>query len=150
MRRYDGGSFPHTDVRMTTQLIVFRLAIRSSYAADTEEPATETEFDTIQFFAAGGAAWRIRTYAADQDVHIWTLDAEQIGDLVGIAVGDTEASYGDVLEEAYVLNSDIGLDGLRARLVERGLPAHLKETAFGAAFWTPPGTDYKTRSRPGG
>ncbi|UXH77395.1 hypothetical protein [Roseateles amylovorans] len=134
---------------MTTQLILFRLSIRSSYTANTEEAATEDEFDTIQFFAAQGSAWRIKTFATDQDVHIWSLDGGEIGDLVELAVSNTEANYGDVLEEGYILDSDTGLDGLREQLTLRGLAPNLKETAFGAAFWTAPGTDYRTRSRPG-
>lgn len=133
----------------TTQLILFRLSIRSSYTANTEEAATEDEFDTIQFFAAEGSAWRIKTFAADQDVHIWSLDGVAMDDLVELAVSNTEANYGDVLEEGYILDSDTGLDGLREQLEERGLPPQLKETGFGVAFWTAPGTDYKTKSRPG-
>ncbi|QPF75002.1 hypothetical protein G8A07_20175 [Roseateles sp. DAIF2] len=135
----------------STQLILFRLSIRSSYALNMEEAATEDEFDTIQFFAAAdGSVWRIKTYAVDQDVHVWTLDGSEIGsDLVEIAVGNTEANYGDVLDEGYVLSSDTGLAGLREQLEARGLPPHLNETSFGAVFWTPPDTNYKTKSRPG-
>lgn len=135
--------------RMSTQLILFRLTIRSSYTANTEEPATEDEFDTIQFFAANGSAWRIKTFATDQDVHIWSLEATEIGDLVELAVSNTEENYGDVMDEGYILESDTGLEGIREQLSLRGLAPHLKETAFGAAFWTAPDTDYRSRSRPG-
>lgn len=133
---------------MTTQLILFRLAIQSSYLQNTEAPATEEVFDTIQFFATDSQAWRIKTYATDQDVHIWALDADVVEELVEVAVGNTEANYGDVLEEGYVMASETGLDGLRAELDARGLPVNLKETGFGAVFWTPPGTQYRTQSRP--
>lgn len=132
----------------TTQLILFRLSIQSSYADDTEAPATEEAFDTIQFFAADGKAWRIKTYATDQDVHIWELAEDALEDLVELAVGNTEANYGDVLDAGFVMSSTTGLDGLRAELDARELPVNLKETPFGAAFWTPPGTQYRTKSRP--
>lgn len=138
-----------TSQHFPTQLILFRLSIRSSYAANTEEPATEDEFDTIQFFATGGSAWRIKTYATDQDVHVWELDGSTVGELVEIAIGNTEENYGDVLAEGYVLESETGLDGLREQLVDRGLPPHLNETGFGAVFWTAPDTVYRTKSRPG-
>jgi hypothetical protein len=131
-----------------TQLILFQLAIQSSYLNNTEAPATDEVFDTIQFFAADGKAWRIKTYATDEDVHIWELGADAIEDLVELAVGNTESNYGDVLEAGYVMSSDTGLDGLRAELDARELPVNLKETPFGAVFWTPPGTQYRTRSRP--
>lgn len=134
---------------MTTQLILFRLAIQSSYVANSEEPATEETFDTIQFFASNGAAWRIKTYATDQDVHVWSLDGGELGDLVELAVSNTEANYGDVLEEGYIIDSETGLDGVREQLEARGLPPHLNETSVGAVFWTPPGSSYKSRSRPG-
>ncbi|ALV08518.1 hypothetical protein [Roseateles depolymerans] len=130
------------------QLILFELSIQSSYLNNTEAPATEDAFDTIQFFAAEGRAWRIKTFATDQDVHIWELGADAVEDLVELAVGDTEAHYGDVLEAGYVMASETGLDGLRAELDARELPVNLKETSFGAVFWTPPGSQYRTQSRP--
>ncbi|WP_416763383.1 hypothetical protein ACNI65_12385 [Roseateles sp. So40a] len=134
---------------MTTQLILFRLSIRSSYAADTEEEATEDSFDTIQFFSHEGAVWRIKTFAIDQDVHVWSMDVSEVDDLVELAVGNTESNYGDVLEEGYILNSETGLEGLREQLAERDLDTHLNETSVGAVFWTPAGTSYKSKSRPG-
>lgn len=130
------------------QLILFELSIQSSYLNNTEAPATEDVFDTIQFFAANGKAWRIKTFATDQDVHIWELGFEGADELVELAVSHTEANYGDVLEAGYVMASDTGLDGLRAELDARELPVNLKETPFGAVFWTPPGSHYQTQSRP--
>ena len=126
-----------TAMSASHQLILFELSIQSSYLNNTEAPATEDLFDTIQFFAANGKAWRIKTFATDQDVHIWELGFE-----------GAEDNYGDVLEAGYVMSSDTGLDGLRAELDARELPVNLKETPFGAVFWTPPGSHYRTQSRP--
>ena len=53
------------------KLVIFFLTVKSSYSADTEEPATDEAFDTIQFFESGTGGWRIKTYAMDQDVHVW-------------------------------------------------------------------------------
>jgi hypothetical protein len=49
---------------------VARLTVNSSYACNREEPAGEA-FDTVQFFfpAEPADARRIRTFAADHDIH---------------------------------------------------------------------------------
>src|SRR3546814_1433614 len=60
--------------------------------------ATEDAFDTVQFYAANGTSWRIKTYAQDQDVHIWSLGSK-VADLVALARTNTEKHYGDVLTE---------------------------------------------------
>jgi hypothetical protein len=52
---------------MNTILVIFFLDIGSSYINNAEEPATDEEFDTVQFFASDGTAWRIKTFALDQD-----------------------------------------------------------------------------------
>jgi hypothetical protein len=58
---------------MKSTLVVFFLSVQSSYSGNTEVGATEEAFDTVQFYAANGTSWRIKTYAQDQDVHIWLL-----------------------------------------------------------------------------
>ena len=57
---------------MQARLILFILNVESSYAQNIERPR-ETHPDTIQFLWVDGEAWRIKTYAVDRDVHVWSL-----------------------------------------------------------------------------
>ncbi len=132
---------------MTTTLIIFFLGIQSSYSQNTEAPATEREFDTVQFYQSGTGSWRIKTYATDQDVHVWSLGKE-VKDFVALARANTDKHYGDVLAEGYIISTDDGIDGLRKELAERGLTTDLKISDAGLVFWVPEGTDYRTRSSP--
>src|SRR3546814_4890603 len=100
---------------MKTVLVVFFLSVQSSYSGNTEIAATEDAFDTVQFYAANGTSWRIKTYAQDQDVHIWSLGSK-VADLVALARTNTEKHYGDVLTEGYIIETEEGLEGVRREL----------------------------------
>src|SRR3546814_18667479 len=100
---------------MKTVLVVFFLSVQSSYSENTEIAATEDAFDTVQFYAANGTSWRIKTYAQDQDVHIWSLGSK-VADLVALARTNTEKHYGDVLTEGYIIETEEGLEGVRREL----------------------------------
>lgn len=132
---------------MKTVLVVFFLSVQSSYSGDTEIAATEEAFDTVQFYAANGTNWRIKTYAQDQDVHIWSLGSG-VADIVALARANTEKHYGDVLTEGYIIETEDGLEGVRRELEQRGLPPNLELPPSGAVFWAPPGTTYRSRSVP--
>jgi hypothetical protein len=133
---------------METILVVFNLAVKSSYSRNVEVNASAEEFDTVQFFYDGDDCWRIKTYAMDQDVHAWNIG--KVDDLVALARANTERHYGDVLTEGYILKSESGLDGIRTELVERGLDPHLEIATAGFVFWAPEGTAYRSKSRPEG
>jgi len=130
-----------------TLLIIFVLSVQSSYSNNTEVAATERSFDTVQFYVANGAAWRIKTYAQDEDVHIWSIDASA-GDMVKLAKENTLKHYGDVLSEGYVIETDGGLDDVRRELADRGLSVHLELPTSGAVFWAPAGSRYRSKSVP--
>ncbi len=132
---------------MKTILVIFFLSVQSSYSNNTSVAATERSFDTVQFYVSNGAAWRIKTYAKDEDVHIWSIDAST-RDLVKLAKENTIKHYGDVLSEGYVIETEDGLVGIRRELVSRGLSDHLELPPSGAAFWTPAGTRYRSKSVP--
>lgn len=132
---------------MKTILVIFFLSVQSSYSSNTEISATKDAFDTVQFYAADGMSWRIKTYAQDQDVHIWSL-GEGTSDLVALARSNTEKHYADVLTEGYVIETEAGIEGVRRELEERGLPSNLELPPSGVVFWAPPGTAYRSRSVP--
>ena len=94
-----------------------------------------------------GMNWRIRTYAQDQDVHVWSLGSD-ISDLAAVAQANTIKHYGDVMAEGYVIETEDGLDGVRRDLLRRGLEANLELPSSGAAFWTPNGSHFRTKSVP--
>lgn len=119
---------------MKTTLVIFFLSVQSSYSENSEAAATEETFDTVQFFAASGMSWRIKTYAQDQDVHVWSLGSN-VADLVALARSNTEKHYGDVLTEGYIIETNKGVDGVRRELRKRGLAPNLELTPAGAAFW---------------
>lgn len=132
---------------MKTILVIFFLSVQSSYSGNSELPATDDAFDTVQFYAGEGGSWRVKTYAQDEDVHIWSLDPNA-ADIVSLARTNTEKHYGDVLAEGYVIETDGGLDGVRRELEKRGLDANLELPPSGAVFWAPAGTRYRTKSTP--
>jgi hypothetical protein len=132
---------------MKTVLVIFFLSIQSSYSDNSEMAATEAAFDTVQFYAANGASWRIKTYAKDQDVHIWSL-GPGVADIVALARANTEKHYGDALTEGYIIETEEGLEGLRRGLKERGLAPNLELPPSGAVFWVPEGTHYRSKSVP--
>ncbi|MCK6472986.1 MAG: hypothetical protein L6R28_14680 [Planctomycetes bacterium] len=132
---------------MTSTLVLFFLQIQSSYAENREAPATEDRFDTVQFYEGPSGCWRIKTFAMDQDVHVWSMGAS-VRNLVELARANTEKHYGDVLSEGYIVQSDDAVEGLRQKLKEKGLPAHLEISDAGFLFWAPEGTRYRSKSRP--
>jgi hypothetical protein len=131
---------------METVLVVFFLAVKSSYAQNLEVDASDEEFDTVQFYYGGVDCWRIKTYAVDHDVHAWNIG--KAADLVTLARANTQKHYGDVLTEGYILKSDSGLDGIRHELAERGLDSHLEVSSAGFVFWAPEGSSYRSKSTP--
>lgn len=131
---------------MTTTLVIFFLSVQSSYASNTEAPATEEAFDTVQFYQSEQGSWRIKTYATDQDVHVWSL--AKVEDIVALARSNTEKHYGEVLTEGYVIRSEEGIEGVRRELAERGLTTHVEGSESTFLFWAPEGTRYRTKSTP--
>ena len=128
-------------------LVIFFLKIQSSYLDNSEKEATAEAFDTIQFVATDSGAWRVKTFATDQDVHVWSL-GKATEDLVSVAKNNTEKNYGDVLSESYIIETSDGIEGVRSELRKRGLPDHLEVSKNGMLFWAPENASYKTKSSP--
>jgi hypothetical protein len=128
------------------KLILFLLSIRSSYLNDEESEATDELFDTIQFVQTDKGTWRIKTFADDEDVHLWSIETSD--DIVELAIENTNKHYGDVIEEAFIIETDGGIEGLRKELAKQGLSNHLEISPKGPLFWAPPGTSYSPKSSP--
>jgi hypothetical protein len=131
---------------MKSVLVLFLLTIKSSYINDEETEATDEQFDTIQFVQTEKGTWRFKTFAEDEDVHLWSIEAD--GDLVELAVESTNRHYGDVIDEAFVIESEDGVEGLRRELKKQGLADNLQISPKGPLFWAPPGSNYSPKSAP--
>jgi hypothetical protein len=133
---------------MQSVLVVYVLSIQSSYAEDSEGPADEETFDTVQFFIGSEAAWRIRTFSMDEDVHVYSL-GPATPDTLDTVRTSTEKTYGDIIAAQHIFSSDDGIAGLKQELAESDLGETIKEsTRHGFIFWVPEGSDYRTRSTP--
>lgn len=132
---------------MNVVLVIFFLTVQSSYLSNSEAEATKDSFDTVQFVATDNGAWRIKTYATDQDVHVWSIGASP-KNIVDLARQNTEKHYGDVLSRGYVIKSTAGIEGLRHELKKHGLSNDLEISELGFLFWTPAGSNYRSRSKP--
>jgi len=132
---------------METTLIIFVLSIQSSYLNNSEMPATENKADTIQFFITPETAWRIKTFATDEDVHVHSIGTPK-QDIVSIVTASTERTYGDVIAHRYVLSSSNGIIGLRGELKRAGLGESMEVSQKGFVFSVPECTNYKSKPTP--
>lgn len=131
----------------TSTLVICELDVQSSHLRNEEIQATDRAFDTVQHYQSPAGAWRIKTYAMDEDVHVWSIGAAHL-DVVELAQSDTQKTYGDVLRTCRVFQTSGGVDGLRIALVKHGLSPHLVIGDSGFVFWAPEGTRYRTKSSP--
>jgi hypothetical protein len=132
---------------METTLVIFVLSIQSSYLNNSELRATNGKADTVQFLVSPDAAWRIKTFAVDEDVHVYSLGASK-QDTVAVVSASTERTYGDVVARRYIVSSAIGIAGLRSELKRFGLGESMEVSELGFAFSVPEGSHYKTKSTP--
>jgi hypothetical protein len=130
-----------------TVLVLSFLTVRSSYITNVEEPTAENP-DTVQFWFAPGGHWRIKTFAIDEDVHVWRIDLHRQPDFVAFSVRNTEKHYGDVLHRTEILRASGGIEGIKRALEDAGLTPNLEVSEEGFAFWAPSGSCYRTKSRP--
>ena len=132
---------------METTLVIFELTIQSSYLNNSEMPSVEGKADTVQFLVTPDAAWRIKTFAVDEDVHVYSLGKPK-QDTVAVVSASTERTHGDVIANRYVATSTTGIAGLGAELKRLGLNESMEVSDRGFAFAVPCGSHYRTKSTP--
>ena len=132
-------------------LIVGLLNIETSYKDNTQAPAGEIP-DTVQFWLAPDAIWRIRTFATDHDIHIHNM-----GDLPQTSDDFTEPyirhiaeNYGDILTSVHVTIFPDYTDAsdIEPQLRASELPGSLELTSEGFALYNPDEGLYETQSEP--
>jgi len=132
-------------------LVLALLSTESSYRNETERPATEVA-DTVQFWFGSNGPWRIRTYATDHDIHIYSLadedDAEKISPI--FAEQHINKHYSDILGRFHILKFPINAtsDEIARELKKHGLSGMLEVAPAGFAFYNPDRQKYKTQSSP--
>lgn len=141
------GTFVATHLMNT--LLVYKLVIQSSYANDTEDDADAERFDTVQWWVTPGGAWRIRTFATDNDVHLHHVAAPTD---VAVLQQTTQRNYDEVIDEAFeVALPALGdAEALDAAMADLGGAAALEIDRNGArfAFWNPLGLRFVSQSQP--
>ena len=131
-------------------LIVFRLTVESSYAANVEHPARD-RFDTIQWWIGQHGAWRIKTYATDHDIHPYLIDSNQPREaLRELAYSNSKKVYGDVIASTVSIEVPAGASDSDLAQVFRaaGLSGRFEWVDAGYLLWLPDDGDYITKTKP--
>jgi hypothetical protein len=130
-------------------LLVFRLTIQSSYAQDAERVADAAHFDTVQWWLAADHAWRIKTFAMDEDIHCYHISSS-IAE--GFARQSTEKNYGDVIATSFSveLNSLTNAESIAKAMQDFGGAEALEVDRNGGkfAFWNPLQVHFSSKSQP--
>lgn len=131
------------------ELVLTVLTIESSYAQNRERAAT-TSPDTIQFWLTPDSQWRIRTYAMDDDIHVYSLGARPDGSRFTRqdAIDHVTKHYNEVLATTVTLrfrNPDNQAE-VRRVLEEHNLSGTLEVGSDGLAFYNPSRAEYCTRT----
>ena len=127
---------------MPAKLIVGILNIRSSYVQNSDAPVGDGAPDTVQWWLEPGQAWRIRTFAADHDIHVDWVGDGQPNELITYI----EENYDGLLDRVEVVDIPNMHDTTQAaRLLRRaGLEPNLEVVPDGFAYWNPDGGEYHT------
>jgi hypothetical protein len=80
------------------------LNVKSSYSQEVEEPLDSASDipDTVQWWITAECDWRIKTFALDHDIHLYSIDKSG-HDLVELAQANNLKHYGNVVDSQHVL-----------------------------------------------
>ena len=132
-------------------LVLAILTTESSYISEVEKPAT-TVADTIQFWLGSKSSRRIRTYAIDHDIHIYSLSNREDGSpfILSDAEKHIQKHYSDIIKKIYIIkfkNPNNTAEVAQA-LESNNLGGTLEVAPSGFAFYNPDRAKYKTQSQP--
>jgi hypothetical protein len=132
-------------------LVFALLTTESSYKSEVERPAV-TAPDTVQFWLGGPHPWRIRTFAIDHDIHVYSLGGANPDASMDPAQAEAHIRkhYAEVLAKVYVLKfkDPKNTSEVAAVLSQHKLPGLLEVAPAGFAFYNPDRAKYKTQSAP--
>lgn len=133
---------------MRTRLIVGILNVRSSYRRGVEEAVIEEADmpDTIQWCLTGSQAWRLRSFAADRDLHAVLYGGYGRAD-EQMFMDNIRENYGPMLRSLHTVELPDFEPSTAHRVLRRaGLAPHLEIAPSGFAFWNPGGESYQTQA----
>ena len=136
---------------MQGTLILAVLNVKSSYSREVEEPLEGNNDipDTLQWWIGTESAWRIKTFALDHDIHIYSVGSGS-EELIQLALDNNSEHYDDVIACQHVLEfNDCGDVKEVQRLFKKtGLSPRLEVATGRFAFWKPDDAKYSTQSQP--
>jgi hypothetical protein len=138
------------EAKMKGTLVLAVLNVKSSYLRRTEEPVREGDVpDTLQWWIAPNQVWRIKTFATDHDIHVYSVGAAK-GAPVELAQANNRKHYGDVIRSEHVLTFDdcTDLNAVAKVLGAAGIGSELEVAPAGFAFWKPDDAEYRSQSKP--
>ena len=123
---------------MAARLIVGVLNVRSSYRRGTEEQMTEGSCpDTVQWCLTDQEAWRVRSFAADRDIHAVLYGGYGRVD-EQLFLDNIRENYGPMLSSLHTIELPSFEPATAQRMLRRaGLAPHLEVAPSGFAFWNP-------------
>ena len=135
---------------MRGTLILTVLRIQSSYSRNVEEPLEDGAGvpDTLQWWISPDAAWRIKTYALDHDIHTHSVAIRP--DLIELAKANNRKHYEGLIEAEHTLSFSDCTDSteVMALCSAAGLDARIEVAAGRFAFWKPDDARYWSQSTP--
>lgn len=134
---------------MKITILIFFLNIESSYI-QASETTVDGYGDTVQWVIREDMMWRIRTFAVDEDVHVYQIDrrGKTRDALIEIASQNTLKHYRETITDELLINSETGVAGILEQLKAEGIDSRLNEDVSGLVFWSPDGSKYSTKSEP--
>jgi hypothetical protein len=136
---------------MPFTLALALLNTQSSYAKEIEQAVSGVP-DTIQFWLSPDSQWRVRTYAMDHDIHVYSLGTAAGKSKVtsDFAVEHIRKHYADVTATLAVLmfNDPTDIKEVERVLAEHHLTGTLEVSNSGVAFYNPDRAKYRTQSTP--
>lgn len=132
-------------------LVLAILTTESSYKSEIEHPATDVA-DTIQYWFGSKPSRRIRTYAIDHDIHIYSLSNRDDGSAFTPSEAEIHINkhYSDVIKKLYIIKfKDPNNTAEVAKVLKSyNLEGILEVASAGFAFYNPDRAKYKTQSQP--
>lgn len=133
---------------MQGTLVLAILSIKSSYLRNVQAPADDLP-DTVQFWLTENSMWRVRTFAMDHDIHVYSMGDKPA--TVDFMLHNNQEHFGEVLAAQHVLRFQDCTNPPEVRRVcavigrAGGLEIAVED---GFAFWKPDDAPYFTQSEP--
>lgn len=135
---------------MKGTLVLTILAVKGSFREDLELPVVSAVDvpDTVQWWVSSAGCWRIKTFAIDHDIHVYSLGKPE--NLEETALANTIKTYGDVIRSNHTISLNNAYDEgeVRSAFLAEGLEPRIEISDGRFMFWKPDNGRYHTQSEP--